>query len=362
MELRNKYLNQANFFTRSVCNLDKTIHKDIIYLIQSKIDFFGVPRNNISISFNDYLKAKNISKNDTYSFSEFHKLAREIKKVGGAFYNSINNSFISFNIVDNVQIDSENSETLKIELGKFGKIFFFKENLIKYIEEITPKGKPLKYIGHTQIENSSFRIIGARRKKFFEIISQFKNTGFCKISFKELKIYLGYIELVDKSTQKPLKQEEQLKFIFIPQDKFEFVDNCPRYSHFERDFLAPAIKSINDDISKDINNLRISRKTKTGRKITHLEFKFNALGKDLTQEEKECLKFFETLKLEREQVIFLLKRIGYKEMYGRWMKNVDRKVYDEDEIAKFYEKKTQKEIKNISGYLYSILFPELKRY
>ncbi|MDE1206032.1 MULTISPECIES: replication initiation protein [Tenacibaculum] len=361
MELRNKYLNQANFFTRSVFKLDKEIHKDIVYLIQSKIDFFGTPKDNISISFNDYLEAKSISKNDTYSFSEFHKFADEIKKVGGAFYNNINNSFISFNIVDNVQVDSENSETLKIELGKFGKIFFFKENLVNYIKDITPKGKRLKYIGHTQIENSSFRIKGIRRKKFFEIISQFKNTGFCKISFKELKMYLGYIELVDKSTLKPLKEQDQLKFIFISQDKFEFKDNCPRYSHFERDFLRPAINSINGDISNDINNLKISKKTKTGRKITHLEFRFNALGKDLTDDELKCLEFFIECNLDKEQVIFLIKRIGYQEMYGRWMRNVDRKVYDNDKLAKFYERKSQKEIKNISGYLYQVLFPELKK-
>jgi hypothetical protein len=174
-------------------------------------------------------------------------------------------------------------------------------------------------------------------------------------------MYLGYIELVDKSTQEPLKQEEQLKFIFIPQDKFDFRDKCPRYSYFERDFLLPAIKSINYDISKDINNLRISRKTKTGRRITHLEFKFNALGKDLTIDEKKCLQFFETHKLEREQIIFLIKRIGHKEMYGRWMRSVEKRVYDDDKIAKFYERETQKEITNISGYLYSILFPELKK-
>lgn len=360
MDLRNKYINQANFFTRSVFSANRDIHKDILYLIQSKIDFFGSPKNNISISFTDYLEAKNISKNDTYSFSEFYKFADEIKQVGGAFYNSINNSFISFNIVDNVQIDSENSETLKIELGKFGKIFFFKKNLLKYIEDVTPKGKQLRYIGHTQIESSTFKIIGARRKKFFEIISQFKNTGFCKISFKELKMYLGYIELVDKLTQEPIKKEDQLKFMFISQDKFDFKDSCSRYSYFERDFLLPAIKSINRDISKDINNLRISRKTKTGKRITHLEFKFNALGKDLNKDEKECLKFFEAHKLEREQIIFLLRRIGYKEMYGRWMRNVEKRVYEKDKIAKFYERESKKEILNISGYLYSILFPELK--
>lgn len=360
MELRNKYLNQANFFTRSLFKLDREIHKDIVYLIQSKIDFYGDPKDVISISFNDYLDAKNISKNDTYSFNEFHKFAEEIKKVGGAFYNNVNNSFISFNIVDNVQIDSENSETLKIELCKFGKIFFFKDNLQKYIIDITPKGKLAKYAGYTQIENSTFKIGGIRRKKFFEIISQFKNTGFCKISVKELKMYLGYIELIDKTTQKALKREDQLKYIFIPQDKYEFNDSYPRYSHFERDFLSPAIASINNDVSKDINNLRISKKQKTGKRITHLEFMFNALGKDLTDQENKCLELFTSLNLDKQQVIYLIKRIGYKKMLTRWMHHVEKRAFEGNQSAKYYERKNKKEITNISGYLYSVLFPELK--
>ncbi|UMB59227.1 replication initiation protein [Lutibacter sp. A80] len=360
MGLHNKYLNQANFFTRSLFKLDREIHKDIVYLIQSKIDFFGKSKNIINISFDDYLKAKNITKNDTYSFVQFHEFVEEIKQIGGAFYNNINNSFISFNIVDNVQIDYENSETLKIELGKFGKVFFFKEKLQEYIKEITPQGKPQKYCGHTQIENSAFKINGIRRKKFFEIISQFKNTGFCKISVNELKMYLGYIEIYDKTTLEPLKRDKQLKLIFIPKDKYDFKDSYPKYSVFERDFLAPAIKSINKDVSKDINNLKISRKKKTGRKITHLEFTFNALGKDLSEEETKCLKHFQDCGLDRTQVIFLLKRIGYKEMYGRWMENVERKVIEGESEAKYYERKTHKEIINISGYLYSVLFSELQ--
>lgn len=360
MELRNKYLNQANFFTRSIFKLDREIHKDIVYLIQSKIDFFGKPKNIISISFDDYLKAKNISKNDTYSFVEFHEFVNEVKQVGGAFYNNINNRFISFNIVDNVQIDFENSETLKIELGRFGKIFFFKEKLQEYIKGITPQGKPIKYCGHTQIENSGFKINGIRRKKFFEIISQFKNTGFCKISVNELKMYLGYIEILDKETLEPLKREEQLKLLFIPEDKYDFKDRCSRYSVFERDFLIPAINSINKDISKDINNLKISKKKKTGRKITHLEFTFNALGKGLSEEETICLKHFQDCDLDKTQILFLLKRIGYKAMYGRWMENVERKIIQGEREAKYYERKTHKEIINIAGYLYSVLFPELQ--
>lgn len=361
MELGNKYFNQANFFTRSVFNLERDIHKDILYLIQSKIDFFGATKDIINISFNDYLTAKNVCKNNTYSFEEFCKIADEVKSIGGAFYNKINSSFVSFNIIDNIQIDLENSESLKIELAKFGKIFFYKKNLEAYIKEITPAGKPLKYTGHTQIENSTLKFRGLRRKKFFELISQFKNTGYFKIRLIELKMYLGYIQIIDSSTKEPLSMENQMKFIFIPNNKFEFLDKYPIYSRFENDFLKGAIENINSDSSKDINNLVISRKIKTGRKITHLEFKFNALGKDLTEEEITCLNMFLDLKLDKQQVLYLLKRIGYKEMYGRWMKNIERKVLNNSTDAKFYDRRTNKEIHNIPGYLYKSIFPELQK-
>lgn len=354
MELRNRHLNQSNFFTRSVFKLDREIHKDIVYLIQSKTDFFGKPQNIIKISLSDYLEAKNISKNNTYSFLEFYKFADEIKNVGGAFYNKVNRSFVSFSLVDNVQIDSENPETLKIELGRFGKIFFYKENLLKYIADITPFGNSLIYTGHSQINNNVFQIKGGRRKKFFEVISQFKNTGFCKISVLELKSYLGYIEVINRNTSESLKQENQLKFIFIPHDQFEFRDKQPKYSYFERDFLIPAIKSINRDIKSDIKDLRITKKTKTGRRISHLEFQFTPLNQNLTSQEQQCVTFFESHNLDRAQIIFLLRKIGYEEMVNRWKHNIDKKPNG------YYEKDSAKEIKNLPGFLYKVLFKELQ--
>lgn len=360
MELRNKHLNQANFLTRSVFKLDREIHKDIVYLIQSKTDFFGKPQNIIKISLSDYLGAKSIAKNDTYSFLEFYKFANEIKNVGGAFYNKINRSFVSFSLVDNVQIDIDNPETLKIELGQFGKIFFYRENLLKYIAEITPFGSSLNYSGHSQINNTVFKIKGGRRKKFFEILSQFKNTGFCKISVIELKSYLGYIEVIDKKSKNSLKDENQLKFIFIPQNQFEFKDNQPKYSYFERDFLIPAIKSINNDINSDIKDLRITKKTKTGRRISHLEFQFTPLNQNLTKEEQRCITFFESVGLDKTQVLFLLRKLGYQEMVNRWKYNIIIKTNKNNRIPKYYEKESQKEIKNVSGFLYTILFKELQ--
>jgi len=365
-ELFNKkeYLIQSNFFTRSVFNLEKDIHKDIVYLIQSKIDYFGEPKDSIKISFNDYLNYKSIKKNDTYSFKEFSAFAKEIINIGGAFYNKINNRFISFNIVDNVQIDVDNAESLNINLAKFAKIFFYRDELNNYIKSITPQGNKLKYAGHTQIESSVFTIKGIRRKKFFEIISQFKNTGYCKISFQELKMYLGYIEIIDKNSQKILSKDEQLKLVFIPQNDYELKDSCPRFSVFERDFLVKAIDNINNDSSKDINNLKIAKKIKSGRSITHIEFTFNALGKDLTDEEQKAVALFTDYGLDFQQIVYLLRRIGFKEMYGRIMKHV--KIQNDDNGKKqFFIRKENSEvgqrIENLSGYFYKVLYPELQK-
>ena len=359
MELRNKQLNQANFFTRSLFKLDKEIHKDIVYLIQSKIDFFGKPKSVIKISLNDYLEAKNISKNDTYSFSEFYKFTSEIKNVGGAFYNKINNSFVAFNIVDNVQIDPNQPDALKIELARFGKIFFYKEKLIQYIDEVTPLGKTQRQKGFTQIESSVIKIRGAKRKKLYEILSQFKNTGFCIISVLELKMILGYIEIINKELKTALTPEDQLKLIFIPENKYEFKDKQPKFSYFERDFLKPAINWINSEKFKDIKDLKINRKFKKGRKISHIEFQFKPLKHELNTEEQNCLKFFKELGLDEPQIIYLINRIGSGEMKKRWMENIQRKPSSKNQTIKYYDKVKSKEIANISGYLYKTLFKEL---
>ena len=354
MSKNNKYLTQSNFFTRSIFNLESEVQKDIVYLIQSKIDFFGTVKDSIRISFDDYIEFKRINKKDTYSFAQFSDFAKEIKSIGGAFYNKINGNYVSFNIVDNIQISEEDPNTLDIQLGKFGKTFFYKEELDKYISDITPFGKKIKYNGYTQIENNVIKIKGFKRKKFFEILSQFKSTGYCKISLYELKMALGYIEIIDKVTKKPLQLE-----LFVPEN-YEFVDKSPRFSEFERYFLKPAIKFINSDISKDINNLTLSNKLKSGKNITHLEFKWNALAKELIEEELKALKHFTELGLDESQIKFLLKRIGYKEMYGRYMKNIERRAYD-DSLAKYYERGTKYEIKNMPGFLYKKIFTELHK-
>ncbi|WP_064967617.1 replication initiation protein [Tenacibaculum ovolyticum] len=364
MSKNNKYLIQSNFFTGSFFNLEKDIHKDVIYLIQQEIDFFGAPRDVVTLNFKDYLKSKNIQRSDTYPFAKFQDSVNEIKSIGGAFRNKINNTFVSFNLIDNVQINVDDAESLNIHLAKFGKIFFFKSCLEEYITGLNPVSKISSYSGHTKIENSIIKIRGFRRKKFFELISQFKSTGFFKISLAELKFSLGFIQIINKESKEPIKNAaEQFSFMFSPDDdKYELLEIAKRYSVFERDFLIPAIKAINTDLSKDINNLMIAEKLKTGRKISHLVFKFNSLKKVYTREENQTLDTFKKLGLDETQILFLLKRIGYMEMYKRYNQLIEKRVDNPESSkeAKYYNKNNpDQEIKNMGGFMYRVVFPEL---
>lgn len=364
MNHKKRYLVQSNFFTKSLFNLEKDIHKNIVYLIQTKIDYFGAPRDIITINYDDYLKARGISNKDTYSFSKFQDNVMELKNIGGAFRNKINNSFVSFNIIDNVQINPEDAQSLNIQLAKFGKIFFFKDCLEEYIREVSPLGQIRRYSGHTKIEDSVINLKGFRRKKFFELVSQFKSTGYFKIALLELKMVLGFVQIIDKNTKEPIEEiEKQLSFIFSPDEtNYTIIDKGSRYSIFERDFLVPAIKAINSDKNKDINNLKIRNKLKTGRKITHLEFTFNSLKKEYTEEEQIALNTFVKLGLDETQVQFLLKRIGYMEMYGRYNKYIKKDVdYDKNQV--YYNRLSddqKQKIENMSGFLYKVVFPELR--
>lgn len=365
MENDNKYLVQSNLFTKSLYNLEKEIHKNIIYIIQKQINYHDEPRNIITINYEDFLKAKGVQSRNTYNFRTFQENVEELKSIGGAFRNKITKSFVSFNIIDHVEINPDSPESLNIHLAKFGKVFFYKRSLEEYVRENNTLGKIKSYLGYTQIENSVIKLKGFKRKKFFELVSQYKSTGYFKISLLELKMLLGYITIVDKNTNKPLNDaQQQLEFLLFPDQNYQIDDKAKVYSVFERDFLKPAIEAINKDISKDINNLKISNKLKTGRKISHLEFTFNALKKNYTKEEIEALKTFEALGLDKMQIEYLLKRIGYMEMYGRLQKNIKISV-DENQkkiyINRLSEDFKNNRIKNIAGFLYSIVFPELRK-
>ncbi len=360
--MKNKYLAQSNQFTESFFPYKKEIHKDCIYLIQNNIDFYGEVKEDVIVSIDDYCNFKGIKKKDTYTNDEFFKFFEELTEVSGGFINRLDNTIVKFNLIQDAKIDSENSSLIKIKLTEWSKRFFFQKEMKNYIASLV-KDKKIKYTGHTLIDNNiGSDLKGLKRKIFYEILSQFKHTGYCRISVFNLKQRLGYIKLVEKDTRKEVSKEKQLKMYFVPEDKYEYVDEKPRFNDLEKDFLKPAIKAINNSLQVDINNLMIKNKVKDGRKIVSLEFTFNALGHELTQEEIETKKMFMDLGLDEGQVHDMLKRIGYQEMYGRYMKNIRRRVdHNISDKALFFDVETGQQIKNMGGYCYSKLFPELSR-
>ena len=132
--------------------------------------------------------------------------------------------------------------------------------------------------------------------------------------------------------------------------------------------MDPAIEEFNNNSNLDISNI-ISTPIKIGRKITGLHFTFQKrLNKETMQPEMlNAIKQFTDYGLNENQIIFLMQRIGYKEMYNRFMNAlIFNRNYD-DKTSKYFRQKiwfanaTGEEIKNLGGYLYNKVFPELKK-
>jgi hypothetical protein len=80
----------------------------------------------------------------------------------------------------------------------------------------------------------------------------------------------------------------------------------------------------------------------------------------------KAITYFTQYGLKESQVIFLLQRIGDKEMFNRFNKAVIFNREYDNKNSKFYRQKTWfdnntgNEIKSLGGYLYEKVFPELK--
>ena len=360
------YLIQSNYFTKSVLRDASETQKEILYFLQSEIDFYDENATGIVMfNYERFLKYKKVEKKkNTYSPSEFHSIINGLRNINGVFYNKPTKTTVFFNLVDSVEINEEDSREFKIRFANFGKIFFFKKFALEYVEN--------SKVPYTQIEKSIIDLKGEKRKKFFELLSQYKETGIYRVSLEEFKILLGFIEYVNKNEDGEdveIKQL-QLEFLFsnneVPQN-FEKAEYLKIWGEFKRVFLDPAIEEINKNSKLDIDNITYTTK-KTGRKITALEFRFKKrLKKDnLSEEEKKALGYFIGYGLNENQVFYLMQRIGYTEMYRRLNEMITfNNHYDNKESPFFrrnvwFENTTNNEIGNLGGYMYDKMFPELK--
>lgn len=363
------YFIQSNYFTKSVLRDASEMQKEILYYLQSQIDFYDKDATGIvTFNYENFLKYKKVSvKKNTYSSSEFFSIINGLRNINGVFYNKTTKTTVFFNLVDSVEVNEEDTNEFTIRFANFGKVFFFEKFALEYVK--TSK------VPYTQIEKNIIDLKGEKRKKFFELLSQYKETGLYRVSIDEFKILLGFIEYENISgvgeSQNIETKQLQLEFLFsnddVPED-FVKIEYLKIWSEFKRVFLDPAIEEINKNVKLDIDNITYITK-RTGRKITAIEFKFKKrLKKDnLSEQDSKALNYFLGYGLNEFQIMYLLQRIGSIEMYKRLNEMVTYNNHYDNSNSPFYrrniwfENSTGIEIKNLGGYLYEKMFPELKK-
>jgi len=367
MEKKNNknYLLQSNYFTKSILKDVSEIQKDIIYFLQTQINFTeSNPSGKVIFNYDKFLEYKRIDiKKNAYSPDEILSFCEGLININGIFYNKQTASTVLFNLFSDVEVNTLNSKEFTISFANFGKIFFYEKFALEYAK--TSK------IQYTQIESSIIDLKGDKRKKFFEILSQYKSTGFYKVSLKEFKTLLGFIVYKNEKIRETKESQQiQLKLLFQAegQEYYEKQEYLKVWSEFKRVFLDPAIDDFNNNFKLDISNIKYIP-IRTGRKITGLHFTFQKrLSKETLEPEMiNAIQHFKEYGLNENQIMFLLQRIGYREMFNRFMNNVTfNKYYDNKESKYFHQKvwfdsSTGEEIKRLGGYLYEKVFPELKK-
>lgn len=361
----NNYLIQTNFFTKSVLREATEVQREILYFIQSQIDFHdSTPTGVVSFRYGQFLKYKKVAKvKNAYSPAQFLQVIDGLRDINGVFYNKLTRTTTFFNLVDKVEVSESDPQEFVVTLASFGKIFFFEKYALEYVNNAK--------LGYTQIERNIIDLKGQKRKKFFELLSQYKATGLYRVPLDELKTLLGFIEYINQDTENTSRKRQlQLELLFtndeIPVD-YERVEYLQRWADFKRVFLDPAISEINKNSRLDITNVSYTTR-KTGRRITSLEFKFQKRIKKetMSSEEVTAMNYFKTYGLQENQIIFLFQRIGHIEMYRRLNSMVTFNQKFADRTSPLYQRKvwfdneTKAEIKNLGGYLYNTMFPELK--
>ncbi len=360
------YLIQSNYFTKSVLRDASEMQKEILYYLQSEIDFHD-PNATGSVVFNfeKFLKYKNIKdKKNTYSPSEFFYIINGLRNINGVFYNKQAKKTVFFNLVDSVEINDEDTNEFTIRFANFGKVFFFEKFALEYVES--------SKVPYTQIEKNIIDLKGDKRKKFFELLSQYKETGVFRVSIEEFKMLLGFIEYTNNNGNQDdiATKQMQLELLFneetAPID-VERVEYLKVWSEFKRVFLDPAVEEINKNSKLDIDNLIYIPK-KTGRKITAIEFRFKKRirKESLSEEEIKTMNYFVAYGMSEAQALFLLQRLGYTEMYRRLNQMITfNSQYDNKDSPLYrrnvwFENISNNEIKNLGGFFYEKMFPELK--
>lgn len=362
---KTNYLIQSNYFTKSILKDVTETQKDIIYFLQSQIDFSEPnPTGTVIFNYDKFLEYKKVSiQKNTYTPKEILSLCEGLISINGAFYNKQTSSTVFFTLFDNVEVSEIDPKEFIITFANYGKVFFYEKFALEYA-----KSSKIQY---TQIESSIIDLKGEKRKKFFEVLSQFKSTGFYKVSIEELKTLLGFIVYhQNEDSGGEATGQMQLKLLFQGEEEhpdYERREYLKSWSEFKRVFLDPAIEEFNQSPKLDLSNIKYET-IRTGRKITGLHFTFQKKLdiENLTDEMKNALNYFLNYGLTEKQIIFLFQRIGHKVMFSRvndsitFNQHYDKKDSPHYHQKKWFDNKTGNEIKNLGGFLYEKVFPELK--
>lgn len=366
MKKENKnYLIQSNFFTESAINGISEIQKDILYFIQQEINYYDSnPPESFIFNYDKFLEVKGVRKNDFYSPSEILGFCSSLMNIGGSFYNKHIRGVTLFNIFSEVNILDVNPNEFSIKFTDWGKRFFYEKYAREYAQSLN--------IPHTQIEKNIIYLNGDKRKKFFELLSQYKSTGLYRVSLEHFKSLLGFIEYVPKNGNETVYEDGfpvQLKFLFeegYDTSDYEKIEYLKRWADFKKNFLDPAIEAFNNNPKLDISNIQYTT-MRTGRKITGLEFRFQKrmVEEELNSEQKVALQSFMDYGLNKSQILFLFQRIGYRVMWERFNNAVTFNNRYDDKDSPLYRKKiwfcneTKEQIRDLAGFLYKKVFPEL---
>lgn len=356
------YIKQANFLTSSVIFDMSEVQKDALYFIMQNIDYHSQkPTDKLKIDFEKFLDYKKVKKNNFYSIQETVQLMNGIRDIKGSFRNQYTGQFVTFNLIDNVSINPKSPNELDVTLAQYGVILLYEKALSEYVERSKSflpdyKTKSNSGKGFTQIEKSVVSLNSYPQKKLFEMLSRFKSKGWMKITLFDLKLALGFITIKSKTLNTDL-QAEQLSLIFSKDENndIEKVEKLKVFADFRKKFLEVAIKEINNNTNLDITNLKVEP-IKTGNKITSLYFTFKKKMnlQNMNAEEQKCYDYFISFGLNDTQIFHLLNRIGYENMYNEFNDKISTKKSVYGNV--FFDRNTEKEIKNLSGFLYENVF------
>lgn len=359
------YIKQANFLTSSVILDISEVQKDALYFIMQNIDYHSDnPKDKLKIDFEKFLNYKNVKKNNFYSIHETAQLMNGIRDIKGSFRNQYTGQFVTFNLIDNVSINPRSPNELDVKLAEYGVILLYEKALAKYVEDSKSflpdyKIKNNSGNGFTQIEKNIVSLNSYPQKKLFEMISRFKSKGWMKITLFDLKLALGFITIKSKTLNIDL-QAEQLSLIFSKDETndIETVEKLKVFADFRKKFLDVAINEINNNPYLDITNLKFEP-IKTGNKITSLYFTFKKKMnvENMSDEEKKCYDYFLSFGLKETQILHLLNRIGYENMYNMFNDKISSKKSEYG--FRFYDKLKGTEIKKLSGFLYENVFNKI---